>query len=130
MSVAIYIACESEPDGEDTFVSGKALGHVDPDTLAGIENKLGCTSVYDLMSVNPDDIAEFVEDLDESQIGAEEWYPPAEGLRTVRMLRDYIQGSPSSVPNWKDVIEDLTECERVLQLLEARGIGFHFAIDY
>lgn len=130
MSVAIYIACETELDGEDTFVCGKALGHVDPDVLERVEKKIGCKPLYEFMSYDPEDVAEFLDDPDESELAPEEWFSAREGLRTVQELQDHIRNNPSSVPNHQDVIEDLSECERVLKLLESRGIGFHFAIDY
>jgi hypothetical protein len=130
MSVAIYIACETEPDGEDTFVDGKALGHVDPETLAVIEKKIGCRPLYEFMSVDPDDLGEFPEDPDQPELSGETWFAASDGLHTMRELQTYIRGNPSSVPDARDVIEDLSECERVLQVLESRGIGFHFAIDF
>ena len=130
MSVAIYIACEFEPDGEDTFVDGKALGHVDPETLAVIEKKIGCRPLYDCMSVDPDDLDEFLDEPGESSVAAERWFPAKDGLQTVRELQSYIRKNPSSVPNSTAVVEDLSDCERVLEVLESRGIRFHFAIDY
>ena len=130
MSVAIYIVCESELEGEDTFVDGKALGHIDPNALEKLEKQIGCRPLYEFMSQNPDDMAEFLEDMEDSAIAPEEWFAAKDGLQTVRGLHKYIQANPSSVANAGDVLEDLSECERVLKLLDAHKVGFHFAIDY
>ena len=130
MSVAIYIACESDIEGEDTFVDGKALGHVDPEVLEAVEKNLPCKGIYDFMSASADEFAEFMDDVDDAEMADEVWHTAEQGLETVRLLRDYLRANPDSVPSAADVIEDLDDFERVLQLLESSGIGFHFAMDY
>ncbi len=129
MSVAIYIVCESEVDGEDTAVDGKALGHVDPDVLDGMARTLGCTPLYDFMSFAADDISEFVDDIDALDLPDDSWFPAKDGLQTVRALRTHLQANPADVPDPDQVIEDLNDFERVLGALETRGAGFRLAID-
>ncbi len=130
MSVAIYIACETEIEGEDTFVDGKALGHVDPEVLERIEKNLSCRPIYDLMSQDAGELSEFLEDVGDDAIPAEQWFPAKEGLQTVRALRDYLLNDPASVPGSAEVIEDLVDFERVLTILDAHGVRFHFAMDF
>ncbi len=129
MGVAIYIACESEIDGVDTHVDGKSLARVDPDVLENIENQVGCRHIYDLMSFDPDELAEYVDELDTADAAPVEWFPASEGLNTVRGLRDHISKDPSAVPDANAVLSDLNDMEGVLLILDKQGVGFHFAVD-
>ncbi|MDJ0941183.1 MAG: hypothetical protein QNJ00_15595 [Woeseiaceae bacterium] len=130
MSVAIYIVCEREVEGTDTFVDGKALGHVDPDVLASIETRLGVTPMYDMISADPEEIGEFFEGVDDAEIPPETWYPASKGLETVRALRAHLAENPSGLGNAAAVIEDLDDFERLLRYLDANEVRFHFAMDF
>ncbi len=129
MSVAIYIVSEGHTGDEETAVDGKALGHVDPDVLDEIARSLGCKPLYDFMSFSADDIAEFVDDIDDLDIPPESWFHAKDGLQTVRSLKAHLAANPADVADAAEVIEDLKDFERVLALLESRGAGFRLAVD-
>ena len=129
MSVAIYIVSESDAEDDEIAVDGKALGHVDPDVLDAIARGLGCTPLYDFMSFAADDIAEFVDDIDELDLPPERWFESKDGLQTVRSLKTHLEANPADVADAAEVIDDLTDFERVLSLLESRGAGFRLAVD-
>ncbi len=129
MSVAIYIVAEGDAGEEETSVDGKALGHVEPDVLDAIARGLGCTPLYDFMIFDSDDIAEFVDDIDELDLPPERWFDSKDGLQTVRSLKAHLEANPADVADAAEVIEDLDDFERVLALLVARGSGFRLAMD-
>ena len=130
MSVAIFIASESEIEGEDVFVDGKSLGSVEPTVLERIAEQAGCPHIYDLISQDPGELAEYLDELDEADLPSLEWYPAAEGLTAVRGLRDHITAHPTSVPNPEAVLTDLNEMERVLNVLDEHAVKFHFEMDF
>ncbi len=129
MSVAIYIVPEGDTGEEASSVDGKALGHVDPEVLDEIARSVGCTPLYDFMSFAADDIAEFVDDIEELDLPSESWFAAKDGLQTVRSMKAHLEANPADVADAAEVIEDLKDFERVLALLESRGTGFRLAVD-
>ena len=130
MSVAIYIACESEIEGEDTFVDGKSLGRVDPPVLEKIAAQAGCPYIYDLISQDPGELAEYLDEVDEADLPPLEWHPATAGLTAIRGLRDHIRAHPESVPEPEAVLADLEDIERVLTVLDEHSVKFHFEMDF
>ena len=60
----------------------------------------------------------------------ETWFEPSAGLTTVRVLLTHLQKDPSGIPDPEGVIQDLQDCERVLEGLHENGIRWHVATDY
>jgi hypothetical protein len=61
---------------------------------------------------------------------AEEWFDPAEGLRTVRSLLSYVRDNPASVKQGRGVCDDLEAAEEVLAAAREYGVRFHLAIAF
>ena len=130
MSVAVYIACEREPEGVDTFVDGKALGHVDPDLLAELAERAGATPLDQFMSY---DLAEFADEFgagESTESASPRWFPARDGLVAVQRLRGYLIENPDDVDDADAIVRDLEDFERLLILLDKKEVGFHFAVDY
>jgi hypothetical protein len=134
MGVALYVALEKEIPGFDaSSVCGKFLEKAQT-RLDGIAKEHGLTPLGDFISVAPEDVLAFFEDqggIPEGQEPpAEEWFDPAEGLRTVRGLLSYVRDNPSSVRQARGVCDDLEAAEEVLAAAKEHGVRFHLAIDF
>jgi hypothetical protein len=123
MGSALYIIAKDKPDGMDLFVNGKALSKASA-RLTSVAKKLGVRELMSFFSQNPDDAADFVEDI--STLPAEQWFDPVDGLVTVRALITHF----SVAQGGADVIEELREFEAVLQRLKDAGLLWHLAVDF
>jgi hypothetical protein len=60
----------------------------------------------------------------------ETWFESTDGLTTVRALLAHLQKDPRGIPDPEGVIQDLQDCERVLEGLHENGIRWHLAADF
>ena len=133
MSVAFYIVTERETDGLDTFVNGKAIAKVSEKALKKVCVAAGVKSVYDYVSMDPDDLGDFLEDEDVEAPGSlppEQWFPAEEGLNWTTELAEYLRANPTVIKGSSGVLEDLAEYELVFKGLQARGVRWHFEVDF
>jgi hypothetical protein len=128
VSAALYIVLSEANPGFESFVSGKALSHHEH-KLARLANDLGVTPLMEFFSMSPADVLATFEDPTAvepevvAKLKPEVWFPPQDGLTTVRALV-----GTSELPN--GVREDLIEFERVLSLAAKQGLKWHLAVDY
>jgi hypothetical protein len=61
MSVALFIVPETEIEGFDTFVNGKFIGQESDRTIDKFCKKVGVPSLYEFVSQDPDELADFIE---------------------------------------------------------------------
>ena len=111
MGVALYIALEKEIPGFDaSSVCGKHLEKAQ-ERLDGIAKELGLTPLGDFISMAPEDVLDFFEGEGGMPEGheppAEEWFDPAEGLRTVRGLLSHLREHPASVKQARGVSDEI-----------------------
>ncbi|WP_395093484.1 hypothetical protein [Armatimonas sp.] len=59
----------------------------------------------------------------------ETWFEPCAGLITVRALLAHLQEDASDITDSEGVIQDLLDCERVLEGLQKSGIRWHLTVD-
>jgi hypothetical protein len=128
MGLALYVALEKEVPGVDaSSVCGKALAKAQA-RLDGIARQHGLTPLEDFLSVAPEDVAALLGDEGEAPEGlglpAEQWFDPADGLRTVRGLLTHGGDRPAGVR------DDLEATERVLLAARQHGVRFHLALDF
>jgi hypothetical protein len=136
MGVAIYVVIEKEIPGIDaSSVSGKALAK-SSEQLDRIARKNGLLAIQEFMSVDPEEAGAFLEDseiaLDDVKIPEEQWFDPADGLKTIRGLLDFLRDNPtalSKVP-LSHLQDDLLAAEKVLSVALKHGVRFHFAVDF
>src|SRR5687767_4194352 len=102
MGAALYIVAKDKPEGMDLFVNGKALSQASA-RLSSAAKKLGVRELMSFFSQNPEDAADFVEDV--SALPPEQWFAPEEGLTTIRALITHFSASPSD----SAVVDDLRE---------------------
>lgn len=132
MSVAFFIVTERDIDGLDTFVNGKAIAHVSEKSLDKACAAAGVKSIYDYVSANPDDLADFLEDEDDEpaeELPPEQWFPAHEGVEWTTKLASYLKAHPEALKGSPEVLSDLAEYEAVFKQLETHGVRWHFQVD-
>jgi hypothetical protein len=67
--------------------------------------------------------------LREQGLPPEQWYPPADGLRTVRGLAEHVRSNPDEFERADDLLADLADVERYLLAAEGGGVRFHLSFD-
>src|SRR4051812_41595865 len=129
MSSALYIVLDREVPGLDTFMNGKALAAAEEVVTAQCE-RLGVRDLWSFYSVDPLDVADPLDDLDDPDVHdvgsvTESWFPPTDGLATIRALREALRGKAVSA-----VLEDLGDMERILAEAERAGARWYLAVDH
>ena len=131
MSSALYIVLDREVPGLDTFMNGKALAAAEEVVTARCE-QLGVRDLWSFYSVDPLDVADPLDDLDDfgdldgrEPSTTEAWFPPTDGLATIRALREALRDQARSA-----VLEDLGDMERILAEAERAGARWYLAVDH
>ena len=133
MSVAFFIVTEREIDGLETFVNGKAIAKVSDKALKKVCSAAGVKSIYDYVSMDPDELGDFLEDEEveaPDSLPPEQWFPPEEGLNWASKLAQYLKANPTVIKGSSGVLEDLAEYEVVFKGLQAHGVRWHFQVDF
>lgn len=128
MSHGWRVVLQQEVAGAEADAGGKALlyYHRQIDELA---DQLELIAPSRFFSRSPGDIAEYLRSqgfersLDE--LPEEEWFDPADGLRSIRGLLEALRSTPAAAPEPQRIIADLEEIERALVLAEEQGVRFH-----
>jgi hypothetical protein len=131
MGAALFVSLERDIPGIDaSSVSGKALSR-NLDWLNEACQKLNVRPVGELISVNPEEAAAFLEEegggVDGFRLPAEQWFEAEEGLRTIEAL---LQHSESQKPAERNLLEDLKSCKGVLERARHENVRFHFSVDF
>lgn len=131
MGAALFITLEREiPDIDASSVGGKLLSR-NLDWLNEASVKLNVRPLGDLISLNPEEAAAFLEgeglDAGGLTIPAEQWFGADEGLATVGAL---LQHTESTKPEEKKLLEDLRTCKQVLEQAKQNNVRFHFTVDF
>ncbi|MGQ0801080.1 MAG: hypothetical protein ACT4NL_13360 [Pseudomarimonas sp.] len=90
-------------------------------------------SVYDYVSMDPDELGDFLEDEDVEEpdsLPPEQWFPAEEGLNWTTKLAEYLRANPTVIKGSSEVVVDLAEYEVVFNGLQARGVRWHFQVDF
>ena len=131
MSSALYIVLDREVPGLDTFMNGKALAAAEEVVTANCE-RLGVRDLWSFYSVDPLDVADPLDDLEDfgdldvrEGPTVEAWFPPTDGLTTIRALREALRGKTVSA-----VLSDLSDMERILAEAERAGARWYLAVDH
>ena len=126
MGAAYFIVLENKIDGLDTTMDGKSLSrHVE--ALDAAARQLGVRPLSEFFSVDPEQAAEFLQDegmdVGDVEIPTLKQFSAQEGLATVKALL-------SRPPVHVDVLPDLRECERILNVAAQQGVAWHFEMDF
>lgn len=135
MSASLYIVVEGEDPGFDIFVNGHALAR-NEDALERLAEKLSVQPLLEFFSADRNSMALL---LDQgagdpewtTHLPQPQWYPPDEGLRTVRALLDFLTISPAALGSETEfVVRELREYETVLRKTSSRQLRWHLAVSW
>lgn len=102
------------------------------DELERLAIEADTRSLGSYISANPDDVAAFAEtegvDLDTFQLPPEQWYSPAEALRSVVVLRARLDAHPLLQAD-AALLRDLEALENLLAEAHRHNVRFHLAMD-
>src|SRR3954451_3279279 len=135
MALAIVVTLEKElPDPAAAAAytkagSGKALAReADRLDLAARTRKV--TQLESLLSESQAALIEQLKadgfDPTKMRLAPEQWFPAAEGLRTVRALAEHVSGKLNHFKQPNPILRDLKAAEALLAAAEGAGVRFHF----
>ena len=135
MAASLYIVVEGEDPGFDIFVNGHALAR-NEDALERLAERLHVAPLLEFFSADENSMALLVdqdqEPLDLRQpLPQPQWYDPADGLVTVRALKEFLGLKPVALgAETQPILADLSEYERVLRKTALRGLRWHVAVSW
>jgi hypothetical protein len=133
MALAIVVTLEKElPDATAAYAkakSGKALAR-ESDRLDGAARRKGAAAPTALLSESQAALIEQMKeqgfDPSRMRLAPEQWFPAADGLKTVRALADYVTANLNDFKQPNPILRDLKAAEALLAAAEAAGVRFHF----
>src|SRR5947207_2530837 len=127
MGAAYFIVLERKIDGLDTGMDGKSLSR-QIESLDEVARQIGVRPLSEFFSTDPVQAAEFMEgegmDSGDVKLPPLQHFAAQDGLVTVRALSSHASAQADSV------VQDLRECERILEVAAQHGVGWHFGIDF
>ena len=133
MGVAYFIVLDRKIDGLDASMSGKALAAASP-ALDELAQRLGVSPLSEFISVDPEAMADFLEGEGTEPGGqplpAMRQFPATAGLATVQALMKYIEANPNAVKDSAWVLNDLKDCQRILEEAARQNVRWHFEVDF
>jgi hypothetical protein len=132
MAWTIRVTLEKElPEAMATYAKakpGKAVAR-ESDRLDTAARSRGVTPPTSLLSESREStIAQFKEagfDPTKMRIPPEQWFPAAEGLKTVRALAEHVTAHLNNFKQPNPILRDLKAAEALLTQAEAAGVRFH-----
>src|SRR6202046_3231307 len=135
MSASMYIVVEGEDPGFDIFVTGHALAR-NEDALERLAEQLSVRPLLEFFSADRNSMAllldqgagnpEWTHHLPQPQ-----WFPPEDGLRTIRSLLDFLAMAPAALGSDTEMVaRELKEYETVLRKTSQRGLRWHLAVSW
>ena len=116
MGAALFISLESEIDGVDSFVNGKAVSR-ESDAIERALAKLDKPSLFDFFYVSEDESRAMFEDVPEDfepTIPDDAWHAPEEGLAMFTALKAYVDANGDKFTEPEALAEDVSDFIRVL----------------
>jgi hypothetical protein len=133
MAQMIVISLEKElPEAMAAYAkasSGKALGR----ELDKLDFAARCRNVAPPTSLLSESHAALIEQLKESgfdpskmRLPPEQWFPAADGLKTIRAVAEYVNAKLNDFKQPNPILRDLKAAEGLLAAADAAGVRFHF----
>jgi hypothetical protein len=133
MALAIVVTLEKEIPELAAYTkagSGKALAR-ETDKLDSTARRKNVTAVTSLLSESQAAlIAQLKEegfDPAKMRLPPEQWFPAADGLKTVRGIAEYVGANLNDFKQPNPILRDLKAVETLLTAAEAAGVRFHFS---
>ena len=109
--------------------TGKALAR-ESDRLDSAARRKNVPALTSLLSESQ---AALIEQLKEDgfdpskmRLPPEQWFPAADGLKSVRALADYVGANLNDFKQPNPILRDLKAAEALLAAADAAGVRFHF----
>lgn len=133
MALAFVITLEKDlPDASAAYAkakTGKALAR-ELDKLNSVARRKNVETVSAMLSENPTTLIEQMKadgfDPSKMRVPPERWYAPADGLKTVRALAEYVTENLNDFKQPNPILRDLKAAEALLDAAENAGVNFHF----
>jgi hypothetical protein len=133
MAQAIIVTLERElPEATAAYVksaTGKALAR-ESDRIDSAARRRSVPQLTSMLSESqPALIAQLKEegfDPSKMRIPAEQWFPAADGLKSVRALIEHITANLNDFKQPNPILRDLKAAEVLLVAAEGAGVRFHF----
>ncbi|HLZ13872.1 MAG TPA: hypothetical protein VKP58_14910 [Candidatus Acidoferrum sp.] len=127
MSVAWYIVLEKRIAVFDAFVNGKALARA-AEKLDYVAKQHSVRPLMSFFSSSREQLLAFTgsEGVETGTEIAETWFVAEEGLQTVNLLLEKMEGDSAG----EAVRKDLLDFRRVLETAKQHGARWHLAIDF
>src|SRR5436190_8314197 len=133
MALAIVVTLEKDlPEASATYTqagSGKALAR----EAQKIDFAARCKAVTQPSAMLSESQAALIEQLKSEgfdpakmRLPAEQWYPAAGGLKTVRALIEYVSEKLNDFKQPNPILRDLKAAEALLAEADSAGVRFHF----
>jgi hypothetical protein len=132
MALAFIVTLERElpvaPSGVKG-ANGKALAR----EVDKLDYAARCKNVEPLTALLSESQAALIEQLkadgfdpSKMRVPPEQWYPPAQGLRIVRALMEYVSEKLNDFKQPNPILRDLKGLEATLVAADSAGTKFHF----
>lgn len=133
MATSIVVTLEKDlPEATAAYRKakpGKALAR-ESDRLDTAARGRAVTALTSLLSESREAlIAQFKEagfDPEKMRIPPEQWFPAADGLKTVRALAEHVTARLNDFKQPNPILRDLKASETLLAVAEAANVRFHF----
>lgn len=133
MALAIVVTLETElPDASTVYAktgSGKALAR-ESDRIDAAAKRKGVSPPSEMLSESQAVLIAQLRadgfDPAKMRLPPEQWFPPTEGLKTVRALAEHVAANLNDFKQPNPILRDLKAAEALLAAADAAGVGFHF----
>ena len=133
MALAFVVTLEKElPEAQPAYAktkSGKEIAR-EADRVDTAARRKGVAQPTSLLSESHARLIEQMKaegfDPSKMRLPPEQWYPAAEGLKTVRGLTEHITANLNDFKQPNPILRDLKASEALLVAAEAAGVQFHF----
>ena len=132
MALAFVVSLEKELPESAAYAkggSGRALAR-ETDRIDSAARRKSVTPPTSLLSESQASLIEQLKadgfDPNKMRLPPEQWYPAAEGLKTVRGLVEFVTANLNDFKQPNPILRDLKAAESLLAAAQAAGVRFHF----
>jgi hypothetical protein len=133
MALAIVVTLEKDvPDAQAAYLkagSGKALAR-EADKIDFAARCKGIPTPTSFLSESQAALAAQLReegfDPSKMRLAPEQWYPAADGLKTIRAIAEYVSANLNKFKQPNPILRDLKAAEALLTAAEPAGVRFHF----
>ena len=132
MALAFVVTLERELPTQPEGVKG-ANGKAIAREIDKLDYAARCKNVEPTTALLSESQARLIEQLKadgfdpaKMRLPAEQWYPAANGLRTVRALIEYVSEKLNDFKQPNPILRDLRGAEATLAAADTAGVRFHF----